>query len=179
MTIYLYLKTHNKTGLKYFGKTTKDPFKYKGSGKYWLRHIAKHGNDVTTEIVCSCSTEKEARIEGLKYSKQWNIVESSKFANLIEEIGQGGATMLGKKHTPETIKKIKAYPGFWLGKKRGPLNKAQRKAISQRTSGENNPMFGKTHSKEVREKLSKLASGKTGSKNPMFGKKTFGFSRKK
>lgn len=25
---YLYIKTHNQTGLKYFGKTTKDPFKY-------------------------------------------------------------------------------------------------------------------------------------------------------
>jgi hypothetical protein len=35
----LYVKTHNITGLKYFGKTTNDPFKYKGSGKYWLDHL--------------------------------------------------------------------------------------------------------------------------------------------
>ena len=35
---YLYVKQHNKTGLKYFGKTTKkDPLKYKGSGLYWKR----------------------------------------------------------------------------------------------------------------------------------------------
>lgn len=36
----LYIKTHNKTGLKYFGKTTSnDPYKYKGSGSYWLDHL--------------------------------------------------------------------------------------------------------------------------------------------
>ncbi len=46
---YLYIKTHNKTGMKYFGKTvSEDPEKYSGSGVYWKRHIEKHGNDVTT-----------------------------------------------------------------------------------------------------------------------------------
>lgn len=39
MIIHLYVKIHNVTGLKYFGKTTKDPFKYRGSGKYWLAHL--------------------------------------------------------------------------------------------------------------------------------------------
>ena len=37
--MYLYVKTHNKSGLKYLGKTIQNPFKYKGSGTYWLRHI--------------------------------------------------------------------------------------------------------------------------------------------
>ena len=40
--IYLYIKTHNVTGLKYLGKTTQDPYKYKGSGKRWTNHINKH-----------------------------------------------------------------------------------------------------------------------------------------
>ena len=48
---YLYIKTHNKTGLRYFGKTTNNPFQYKGSGKHWLAHIKKHGNDISTEIL--------------------------------------------------------------------------------------------------------------------------------
>jgi len=34
MTIYLYKKTHNVTGLQYLGKTTRNPFTYKGSGVY-------------------------------------------------------------------------------------------------------------------------------------------------
>jgi 5-methylcytosine-specific restriction endonuclease McrA len=41
--IYLYVKTHNKTGLKYLGKTEQDPFVYLGSGKRWLNHLNKHG----------------------------------------------------------------------------------------------------------------------------------------
>lgn len=60
MTIYLYKKTHNKTGLQYLGKTkSKDPHKYKGSGVYWTSHIKKHGYDVTTEILRECSTMEE------------------------------------------------------------------------------------------------------------------------
>jgi len=51
MTIYLYLKTHNKTGLKYLGKTIQNPYKYQGSGEYWIPHIKKHGYDVTTKIL--------------------------------------------------------------------------------------------------------------------------------
>jgi hypothetical protein len=39
---FLYIKTHSVTGLKYFGKTTKDPFRYKGSGVYWVRHLKVH-----------------------------------------------------------------------------------------------------------------------------------------
>ena len=61
--IYLYIKTHNKTGLKYLGKTTKkDQHKYKGSGKYWLKHIRKHGYDVTTEIIFQTIDKKEFEI---------------------------------------------------------------------------------------------------------------------
>ena len=40
---YLYVKQHSITGMKYFGKTTRNPIKYIGSGKYWKRHISKHG----------------------------------------------------------------------------------------------------------------------------------------
>lgn len=90
-TIYLYIKTHNKTGLKYLGKTKQDPFEYKGSGVYWVNHIKVHGNDVTTEVLASCSTPEEIKELGLYYSKLFNIVESSDWANLMEENGVGGA----------------------------------------------------------------------------------------
>ena len=62
MPIYLYVKTHNKTGLKYLGKTiSKDPIKYKGSGLYWRNHITKHGYDVTTEIIKECRDDNELK----------------------------------------------------------------------------------------------------------------------
>ena len=65
MTIYLYKKTHNITGLKYLGKTkSKDPYKYKGSGTMWSSHIKKYGYNVTTEILKECQTNEELRYWG-------------------------------------------------------------------------------------------------------------------
>ena len=90
MTIYyLYVKTHNITGLKYLGKTKKDPFKYKGSGKDWIPHLREHGYDVTTEILKECHSNDELGKWGRYYSKLWNIVESDDWANRIPETGTG------------------------------------------------------------------------------------------
>lgn len=88
---YLYIKTHNITGLKYLGKTSKDPFKYKGSGKRWIPHIRKHGYNVTTEILKECQTKEELKYWGIYYSNLWNIVESNHWANLKPKEGDGGA----------------------------------------------------------------------------------------
>lgn len=92
MTIYLYKKTHNVTGLKYLGKTvSKDPYSYTGSGIVWTRHLNKHGYDVTTEILRECQTEEELVTWGRYYSNLWNIVESKEWANLKEEAGPRGS----------------------------------------------------------------------------------------
>ena len=93
MTIYLYLKTHNKTGYKYLGKTISDPYTYKGSGLLWKRHIKKHGYDVTTEILFSSDDKEEFKKVATKFSQDFNIVESKEFANLCPEEGQGGHTI--------------------------------------------------------------------------------------
>lgn len=88
--ILLYIKTHNTTGLKYFGKTTGNPFKYKGSGKYWKRHLKKHGYDVTTEIFAVCFSEQESKSIAEKFSIDNSIVESKLWANFKIENGQDG-----------------------------------------------------------------------------------------
>lgn len=88
--IFLYVKTHNKTGLKYLGKTIQDPNKYKGSGLYWTRHIKEHGYDVTTEVIFSTDCPKEFSEYASSYSKKHNIVESDSWANFREETGHGG-----------------------------------------------------------------------------------------
>lgn len=92
--IYLYVKTHNKTGLKYLGKTVKsDPHKYKGSGRRWRAHLRKHGeSDYTTEILLATENEQELRETGIFFSKLWNIVESDEWANYMIECGDGGDT---------------------------------------------------------------------------------------
>jgi hypothetical protein len=92
MSIYLYKKTHNKTGIMYLGKTEKDPFKYKGSGKVWKAHIKKHGYDVTTEILGVFSNLEDFRKEAIRISEELNIVNSPDWANLRLEEGDGGDT---------------------------------------------------------------------------------------
>jgi hypothetical protein len=87
---YLYKKTHNKTGLNYLGYTKTDPYKYLGSGTFWLRHIYVHGKDISTEILKECETKEEIKEVGIYYSRLWNVVSSEHWANLKEEEGNGG-----------------------------------------------------------------------------------------
>ena len=103
MTIYLYVKTHTITGLKYLGKTiARDPHKYTGSGKYWRNHLKVHGATYTTEILRECQTGDEVKQWGLYYSELWNVVVSDEWANLITESGDCII------QTPDTIAKAKA-----------------------------------------------------------------------
>lgn len=146
MTIYLYVKTHNKTGLKYLGMTkSKDPHKYPGSGTRWLHHLRKHGYDYSTEIIKECIDKSELKIWGVYYSNLWNIVESDNWANLKPEEADGGG------HSEETRRKI----GL---KSKGRIQSAEaRQKNSEKNAGERNPMFGKTHSPEVRAKMAEAA----------------------
>lgn len=134
--MYLYVKTHNVTGLKYLGKTNaKDPFKYKGSGKYWKRHLKIHGNDVTTKILLQTDDKDCLSETGIFFSKLWNIVESSDWANLKLESGDGGWDHIDSKNkivSEETRKKMSI-------------------ASSNRQIGEKNSFYGKTHTSETKQ----------------------------
>jgi hypothetical protein len=89
---YLYIKTHNITGLKYFGKTISDPHKYKGSGTRWLNHLSVHGNNVTTEILGYYEVLEECINAALDFSERNKIVENEDWANLVIEDGIDGFT---------------------------------------------------------------------------------------
>lgn len=108
---WLYIKQHNITGLKYFGKTTLvDPSKYKGSGVQWTKHLLEHGNHVTT-VWSELFTDVVSLVEYANtFSAENNIVESPEWANMIAENGRAGGqppgTGLGRKHTEETKKKM-------------------------------------------------------------------------
>lgn len=135
------MKTHNITGKKYLGQTTnKDPFKYKGSGKYWKQHISKHGYDVVTTILKECSTKEEVKYWGEYYTNLQNIVISDQWANLKPESGDGGSikgTNLGRKHSIETKEKI-----------------------SKNTKGKSKPKNSVPRTKEQKEHLRKINTGK-------------------
>lgn len=105
--IYLYKKTHNKTGLKYLGKTIKDPYEYKGSGLVWGRHIKKHGYDVTTEILLATEDKREFKETAIFFSKLFDVVSSPEWANLTEEQGQGGHTIYTEERNQKISKKLR------------------------------------------------------------------------
>ena len=145
--ITLYVKTHNITGLKYFGKTVrKDPAKYKGSGKYWKLHLKKYGNNVTTEIIQQFDDWNECKKFALEFSNHYNIVKSDLWANLIEENGLDGAPK-GVIRTSEHRQKISESR-----KGQRVANETKAKISAANT--------GKLHSDETRAKMSISQKGK-------------------
>lgn len=140
MTIYtLYVKTHRKTGLKYLGQTSQDPFKYLGSGVDWGSHLKEFGNEVDTEILLQTSDREERNRLGRYYSALWHVVTAADdfgnkiWANRIPETGGGSGTrLLGIPRSEETKQKI-------------------RENMPDQT-GEKNFFFGKTHTTETKIK---------------------------
>lgn len=148
MIIYLYVKQHAVTGLKYFGKTKKtDPFKYLGSGLYWKKHIKKHGKKyVKTIDIWGFDCENLCSDFALMFSKLHNIVESDEWANLKEENGLDGGfnAIMGTRS--------KRFKG------KTHSNESRQKMTASKV-GDKNPNYGKTHSDETRNKM-KIKSAK-------------------
>ena len=149
---FLYLKTHNKTGLKYLGYTTQDPHTYRGSGLHWTAHLKVHGDDVSTTVLLETTDKSKVKSQGKYFSQLWDVVTSKDFANITVEQGQGGPIAgSGRKH----------------GYKAGP---EERRKISVGVSGENNgmygktgeqnPFFGKTHAEETVETIRTAAQNR-------------------
>ena len=98
--LYLLVKEHNLTGLKYLCKKTARSFdeceKYKGSGVYWKKHLTKYGNDVSTTCLFITEDKEEFRKVAKKYSLEYEVTQSKEWANLCDEEGQGGNTVVDK-----------------------------------------------------------------------------------
>jgi len=124
MSIYLCVKIHTKTNLKYFCKTAKqNPYTYKGSGIYWLRHINTYGTEyIKTLRVWEFDKAETASEFALKFSRDNKITESKHWANLQDENGLDG-WVLGLKRPRQT----------------GENNNAKRADVRKKIS-ENNPM---------------------------------------
>ncbi len=86
----LYIKTSDR-GLQYFGKTIKDPHKYKGSGNHWVNHLKKHNPEVQTMVTGEYEDNDPMLIEhALGFSAANDIVLSQDWANIIPEHGLDG-----------------------------------------------------------------------------------------
>lgn len=94
------IKEIEQTGLKYLCKRKqyKDPFdhiNYKGSGKLWRRILNAHPEYTIKTTVLGLYDRDDLIKYGLYYSNLYNIVESSEWANLMPEVGDGGQTHKG------------------------------------------------------------------------------------
>lgn len=147
----LMIKTHNITGLKYLCKCSRANYmKYKGSGKYWKRHLKKHGSDISTEVIFQSSDLNEFKKICEEYSNEFNIIESNEWANLINETGtDGGFThdnpywLNDYRHSDETKSKI---------------GEASKKMWEKRENRESH-FKGKKHSNESKLKMSLASKG--------------------
>jgi hypothetical protein len=141
---YLYVKTHSITGLKYLGYTSsKNPYKYSGSGTYWNSHLKKHGYTWTTEILKECSSKEEIKNWGQYYSNLWKIVISNEWANLIEEKASGGDLTL-----------------CWTVKSKQNNKKARDQWIANMKGKTYDNIYGVEKSNEIKQKQSDALSGK-------------------
>ena len=104
---YLYIKTHNITGLKYFGKTTNDPYKYYGSGKHWISHLKKHGYNISTEVIGFFENIKECQHVAETFSIEHDITGSKEWANMIVENGLDGGDTGRTYYAPHTVESRK------------------------------------------------------------------------
>lgn len=153
---FLYIKRHKVTGKLYFGKTTKDPLKYNGSGLHWARHLKVHSGDIETLWYCLFTDQEECTKFALLFSEQEDIVNSDKWLNMVFENGVDGCPK-GKVWSLDSRKKMS------LSKTGIKLSDDHKKSISIACTGRKlsvehiektrNVHLGRKRSAETREKI--------------------------
>lgn len=166
---WLYIKRHRITGLKYFGKTIRDPKKYIGSGKYWRNHIRSHGRNVET-VWCNLFLDKNSLVEFAEFfSEFFNIVNEVDFnkrktwANEVPENGLSGGQNAG---IPSPLKgKSTGKPSMLKGKSRPEHSKIM---IGRKFSSEHKINISNSLKKYIRtpEHCKALSNAKKGIPNP-------------
>lgn len=153
MKIYLYVKQHKVTKLKYFGMTTRNPYTYYGSGKYWSRHLKIHGRKVETLNIYEFENLEECSTFAINFSHKNQIVESNEWANLeIEDALKGRPT---GRIVSEEEKKVMSEK-HWT-------RKIERK--------EDNPNYGSKRTREQKYNISKSLTGRKAKKGYKFTEK--------
>jgi len=141
-------QTINKKQRKYHYRT----LKFKGQVKLWYnaQYYGWTPSD-TFEIIdeCICGQDKNNLNEKERY---W-ISFYDCFKNGLN-CNEGGDGNTGYKASNET--KVKMSKS---AKTKPPMTQETRLLLSKLNSGQNNPMYGKNHSKDVKDKISKLKSG--------------------
>jgi hypothetical protein len=150
----LYIK-ESPLGLKYLGKTEKDPFKYMGSGLRWKRHLSSHkftSKDILTTVLFETDSKKELKSIGIRYSDLYDIVNDDSWANLRKESGDGGDT--SEFIDWEKYNRVSRPRGdnHWTKN----MTEEQRENMSEKVKGNKNPACRP----EIKEKIRQKAIGR-------------------
>jgi hypothetical protein len=168
--IYLYIKTHNITGLKYLGKTvSKDPHKYIGSGKRWRNHLKIHGLDYKTDILLATTNVQEFKETGIFFSNIFKVVESDDWANLKTEEGDGGWSNSALESSKQPNIRSKAIETRKTRIADDDYSKRISEGMKKSAKVKNGTFKGKTHTEESLRKMRKERPNFSGSNNHRHG----------
>jgi group I intron endonuclease len=159
---FLYITTNIINGKRYIGQRRfKDDWRnYLGSGKLLKRAIKKYGREnFYRDIVAIGYSKQEINELEIEWINNYNAVEDNDFYNLSTggESGTSGVEPWNKGMTnvysKETLEKIsESRKGKTAGKNNFFYNK--------HFNDENHHFYGKHHSEEVKNKISKSKKGK-------------------
>lgn len=142
MVIY---KTTNLTNKKiYIGQDSKNDPNYLGSGSLIKKAIKKYGREnFIKEIVSFCDTKENLDSLERFYIKVFNSKEPNGY-----NLADGGNGSLGWKATKETRKRMSESM-------RGNRNPMRNSESLEKVKGKNNHFYGKHHTEESRNKISR------------------------
>lgn len=183
----IYLITNTVNGLCYVGQSQdmrrrKDThIRELNRNAHCNRHLQsswnKYGVDAFEFTVLT-----ECPVEKLNDEEVYYIAELGTFVGGYN-MNAGGGANTGYKHTEETKRKLSEGHADVSGEKNPMFGHTVQEYmtdeevalwkshIAESMTGAKNHFYGKTHSEESREKMSKARSGKlTGADNPMYGK---------
>jgi len=142
---YLCIKQHSVTKKLYFCKSTlieNKMLEYRGSGKYWKSHLAKHGKEfVETPWYCLFYEAESIKEFALLCSEQWDIVNVKDkngkkiWANFKPENGLDGGDHGKNKGRKKSAKEIERQAATTRGRKYGTQAEEHRLKISAKITG--------------------------------------------
>jgi ribosome-binding protein aMBF1 (putative translation factor) len=149
----IYKTTNLVNGKFYIGKDSKNNHNYLGSGKILKQAIKKYGKtNFRKEILEECFSMEDLN----EQEKYWIKTLNSRDLSIGYNIREGGDNNPIKDIELRNEKLSKALTGRAFSKE----HRENIKKNHHDVKGENNPMFGKKHSDEVKEYSRKLNTGR-------------------
>ena len=174
----IYKATNKVNNKSYIGQTIKPLEKrqsehlrssIKNSNFAFHRAIRKYGKEnFEWKILCECKDIDELNLLEEKYIKEYGTFGKSGY-----NMNTGGGMSYGYKHTESSREKIgmRYYPTGSAHPNTGKVLSEHTRYLIKKNhapcSGKDNAFYGKTHTEETKQKLSKMFKGKPSSRAGM------------